>query len=115
MDIRIDFIQNSTGGNSTYIRGILASASAPEIRLPQCQEERKSDWVAGKKPFVLLGCCCTAVLLYFYFYTAVLLRYCWGDFSKFQWGGINIFENSLGVQDSHRKCTGVEKISKKTG
>ena len=34
MDIRIDFVQNSAGGNSTYIRGIPASGSGtPEIRL----------------------------------------------------------------------------------
>ena len=34
MDIRIDFVQNSAGGNSTYIRGIPTSGSGtPEIRL----------------------------------------------------------------------------------
>ena len=35
-NIRIDFVQNSAGNNSTYIRGIPASASGsgtPEIRL----------------------------------------------------------------------------------
>ena len=29
MDIRIDFVQNSAGGNSTYIRGIPASGRGP--------------------------------------------------------------------------------------
>ena len=34
MDIRIDFAQDSAGGNSTYIRGIPVSESGtPEIRL----------------------------------------------------------------------------------
>ena len=36
MDIRIDFVQNSAGGNSTYIRVIPALAigsGTPEIRL----------------------------------------------------------------------------------
>ena len=34
MDIRIDFMQNSAGGNSTYIRGIPVSGlGTPEIRL----------------------------------------------------------------------------------
>ena len=40
---------------------------------PRCQEERKSDWDAGKKQIVLPGCCCTAVLLYC---CIVVLLYC---------------------------------------
>ena len=44
---------------------------------------------AGQNPIVLVGCT-----------------------SVFQWGGINFFENSLGMSNSHAKCTGVEKISK---
>ena len=83
---------------------------------PRCQEERKSDWGAGKKPIVLLGCCCTAVLLYCC--TAVLL-YCWGTgvtfqnfsgvaltFLKILWGCRILIENALGFRKSVKISVG---------
>jgi len=42
----------------------------------RCQEERKSNWGADKKPILLLGvllCCCAAVLLGFCWGTAGVL------------------------------------------
>ena len=93
---------------------------------PLCQEARKSDWGAGIKPFVLLGCSCTALLLYcctavlLCCFTAVLLYccaagHCWGTagltFQNFSGvaltvsGDVEFSENAMKFHWGHPRGT----------